>query len=783
VTLYLAAPVSELDADDLAGKLAALVNVPPRSVHVEITAGSKTAYPGLLADKGQGERASAVPETSRVHTLFSHPRASPVCARSALSRYGPPALSQALGVQVLDGMPFCLTLLHVNDQHARVEPVNARLNTWGSREDRETNATKYGGAPLVWGALGALRDAAAASGRHTLVVDAGDEFQGTPYFTVFKGNLTASILKAAGMVGALALGNHEFDLGPEGVARYLDNLLGHVPVLAHNIDVAREPLLSPARFADTFYPAGYRILNFSHAGGSGAGVRHVRVAVVGVTTEATPEASNPGKLVLFREPAAALQDLIPVLKVEKAVDHVVVLSHCGVEKDRQIARSVPGVSAIVGGHSHTLLWHALNVTREATGAAGGGPGVRGGPSHTSAGVVEPAQGVVGPLGDVVVPVVQARAFSRFVGELEVCWPGAHEEGQGRGASAVASLEVVDLREGAFPEHPAVAALAAQAAPAVERYKHTIVGQATADVSNYGCYEHDCAAGLLIANAYLHSAFAQRQGAQVALHNAGGTRATYPAGDVTLADVITVQPFQNELVVCTLSGASLARALEHGLGAAPLPLGAPALAPGALPLTSPKSFPQLAGVHLVYDPALPPGARLVSATVGGAALNASRPYTLVTTDFIMRGGDGFDSLGEECTNAVTSGPLDSDATVEYFHAHSPLDPKDLPRATERAQAGEVGTDLVAPLSAMAEKLAVAGAGGVPEDPFVVDRPVPQDVLRLAALVPGGAHPCVTGVRRGIVTWGVCGLEPGHVVSAHPVEFTHSAPAVAALAPLG
>jgi hypothetical protein len=216
---------------------------------------------GVKAEQLSAVASAAAGGRVRLDVDVTHARHDALSALGTLNALKPAALDAAAGAMVLRGRPFCVSLLHVNDQHSRVEPVNAALSTWGSAADRAANATKvrararasgrrawsearagdgcahppppsppnahsptrelicvpsallhaaqYGGAPLVWGALSARAAALRAAGRHALVVNAGDEFQGSPFFNYYGGNLTADILKAAGLLDLLALGNHE----------------------------------------------------------------------------------------------------------------------------------------------------------------------------------------------------------------------------------------------------------------------------------------------------------------------------------------------------------------------------------------------------------------------------------------------------------------------------------------------------------------------------------------------------------------------------------------------
>lgn len=122
------------------------------------------------------------------------------------------------------------------------------------------------------------------------------------------------------------------------------------------------------------------------------------------------------------------------------------------------------------------------------------------------------------------------------------------------------------------------------------------------------------------------------GADVAIMNGGGIRAdrTYDAGtQLTRRDMLTELPFGNTTQVTELSGAQLLLALENGVSQVEKGAG---------------RFPQVSGMAFVYDPAKEPGSRIVSVTVGDAALDPAKTYKVAVNDYILGGGDGFDALG-------------------------------------------------------------------------------------------------------------------------------------------
>lgn len=484
-----------------------------------------------------------------------------------------------------------VSVLHLNDFHARHEG----LATGGApcREGRPC----LGGSARLAAAVAAARAEAAREGRVAVLLDAGDQFTGTLFHTVHEGRAEAAVQRALG-VQAMALGNHEFDKGPRGLADYAESL--PFPVLAANLDAADEPRLRT------------RIAPWALLDGLGGGVR---LAVVGLVTPDTATSSSPGPTLRFGDPAAAAERAVAEIRARHPGSTVVVLSHLGLAADRRLARDVAGVDAVVGGHSHTLLADGLD------GAAGPHPVVAAGRDRDAR-------------------VVQAGAHGRWLGRLDLdLAPDGRVLSHG---GAVRELGP-DL-----PDDPAVAALvAAYAAPLEAIRRRRVGGALPVALSNEGCAREECALGTLVAEAMLALANARGARAEVALTNGGGLRAGLAAGEATMGDVLSVLPFSNTLATMTLRGADLLAALENGLSRAPGASG---------------RFPQVAGMRVAWSPAAPPGRRVRAVEVGGAPLDPARAYRVVTNNFLRRGGDGYDAFRDAALEAYDDGPPLEDALV-------------------------------------------------------------------------------------------------------------------------
>ncbi len=396
---------------------------------------------------------------------------------------------------------FTLTILHTNDFHDRFEPINGNDGTCD--EEQAAADECFGGVARLKTAI----DAARAEATNPILLDAGDQYQGSLLYTLHKGAMSAEFMPQLGY-DAMAVGNHEFDDGPEGMVALLDGV--DFPVLSANIDVSQEPSLAGRIGKSTVLEVGGE-----------------RVGVVGVLAEDTPETSSPGDNVIFSSIVEAAQAEIDALEAD-GVTKIVVLSHVGLPADRRMAEALSGVDVIVGGHSHTLLG-AME------GAADAYPVM---------------------VGDV--PIVQAYAYGKYLGELVVTFD---DDG------AVVSAEGAPiLLDGSVAQDEALVARVAELAAPLEELKQQVVAETAApiDGDRTSCRAMECEMGTLIADAMLDRV--KDQGIDIAIQNGGGIRASIDAGPITMGEVLTVLPFQNSLATFTATGADVVAALENGVSA-------------------------------------------------------------------------------------------------------------------------------------------------------------------------------------------------------------------------
>ncbi len=395
---------------------------------------------------------------------------------------------------------YSITILHTNDFHARFEPIS-RFDSTCSAEDNEAGECFGGSARLV-----TAIENAKAENDNWLLVDGGDQFQGTLFYTYYKGKAAAEMMNKMGY-DAMTVGNHEFDDGPEVLADFTAAV--DFPILMSNADISGEPQIRDAiQKSVVIEKAGEKI------------------GLIGLTPVDTDELASPGPNVIFTDPVGAVQAEVDKLTAE-GVNKIVVLSHSGYVVDQRVAAETTGVDVIVGGHSNTLLSNSIE------GAAGPYPTVVNG-----------------------VQIVQAYAYGKYLGELDVTFDDA-----GNVVSAAGDLRLLDA---AVTEDEGTKARIGELAQPLDEIRNRVVASAAEAIEGDRsvCRAVECPMGNLVADAMLDRV--RDQGIQIAIANGGGLRASIDAGDVTMGEVLTVLPFQNTLSTFQVTGDAVVAALENGV---------------------------------------------------------------------------------------------------------------------------------------------------------------------------------------------------------------------------
>ncbi len=501
---------------------------------------------------------------------------------------------------------YTLHILHINDLHSRIEPIN-RFDSTCSAEDN-TEGKCFGGVARVATKLNELRDQLLADGQNVIVVDAGDQFQGSMMYTTYKGAAEAEFMEAIGF-DVMAVGNHEFDDGPEKLAEFVDMV--SFPVISGNLDLSQSNVLN-GKIGD------HLVLE---VGGE-------QIGIVSALAVDTVDTSSPGPNVIFQNEAEAIAADVAELQ-SQGVNKIIALNHVGLAKDVAIASTVPGLDAVVGGHSHTYL-SASDPKR-----AGAYPTWASQEDGT------------------LVPVVQAYAYSKYVGHLELTF-----DDDGNLVYAGGDTIVLDA---SVEEDADIVARVAELAGPIEELKNTVVADTAEAIEGARevCRAMECPMGNLVADAMLDRV--KDQGVTIAIQNGGGLRASIDAGEVTMGEVLTVLPFQNTLATFEGSGQMVINALENGVSQVEEGAG---------------RFPQVSGMKYTWNPAGEPGSRIVEVMVaegdGFVPIDPAKTYLIVTNNYMRNGGDGY-RMFREGANAYDFGPGLEVVVADYLAAQGPYQP--------------------------------------------------------------------------------------------------------------
>lgn len=456
-----------------------------------------------------------------------------------------------------------------------------------------------------------------AEGGNTLLVDAGDRFTGTLYHTVYEGSDQVQIMNALGYQ-AMTLGNHEFDNGDDKLQAFLNGL--NFPVVSANVDLS-----AVEGYGDLVKP--YTIIE----------VNGQQIGVIGLTTADTVTSSSPNKAIVFSNDYAGKANEAAQALTDAGVNKIILLTHLGIQEELALLPLLQNIDVVLGGHSHTLLSNAY------VGAADRYPVV-----------AEDATGGI-------IYYAQVGEKNIYLGRLDVTFDAT-------GVVTVASGDAILLSRYITPDATLVGLIAELSAPVEELKAQPI--NATTDVLLDGdrriCRIEECNLGNLIADAMRAST-----GAQIALMNGGGVRANIEPGDITLGEVLTVQPFGNTLATFEATGATIRAALENSVSRIAINDAGQIERDGGS-----GRFLQVSGIRFSYDPALEAGSRVVSVDVlqadgSFAPLDDVATYTVVTNNFVRTGGDGYSMFAEEAINAYDFGDVDYSVTAEYLASISPI----------------------------------------------------------------------------------------------------------------
>ncbi len=376
--------------------------------------------------------------------------------------------------------PTQITILHTNDIHGSYLP---QVATW--EKDK----------PMVGGftALDYYVKQNRQGTERSLLLDAGDLMTGTlicdkEYQGAYGGALIAMMNKV-GYQGWV-FGNHDFDKGIDNLTSLMD--MAQFPVVCANFERQNQPFAREA----------YHIYD----------LKGLRVGVIGLTYFPMVGMVPPEKLDGYdsTDPVATVNSIVP--QIDSLTDLIIVLSHLGIEGDRDLASRTSGVDLIVGGHSHTRLDTLELVNR--------------------------------------VLIAQSGSNCRNLGRIDLIVAGDSVMSH--------TSKLIPLYTKGITPDPQVAGLVDSFKTEIDKEYGVVIAQLKQDLQ--GQYRAESNIGDWIADAMKN-----RMKTDVAFLNSGGIRKNLNAGPVTKMDVYEMLPFDNKVVTFSLTGFQLTQIAEHNIG--------------------------------------------------------------------------------------------------------------------------------------------------------------------------------------------------------------------------
>lgn len=334
-------------------------------------------------------------------------------------------------------------------------------------------------------------------------------------------------------------------------------------------------------------------------------VKGMKIGIFGLVTEETAVTTHPKNVIglTFEKPEAAAKRLVAAVKAAGA-DIVIALTHLGDTDDIKLAEAVDGIDLIVGGHSHTTMTNGKTVKNTLI---------------VQAGYYGKNLGVVTLKVD-----SKAKKLNGATAKLVQLVPALAQD-----ANIVAKIGEYKKRlDTKIEEVIAKATVKLNGEKGQIRNQETNLGNLICDITR------DIAR------------------ADIAMVNGGGIRTSIAAGDVRIKDIMTVLPFDNSIVIVSMTGEAIMKMFQRVAVKAPEK-------GNFLQISSGSSYE-------IKDK------KVVAATIAGAPLDPARIYRVATSDFLAAGGDGFEEF--KTGKTYDTGYMMRDAIIEVIKAKGSIDAK-------------------------------------------------------------------------------------------------------------
>ncbi|KAI5638780.1 apyrase [Phthorimaea operculella] len=610
---------------------------------------------------------------------------------------------------------YKLDIVHYNDFHDRFEETSVPYPIC-----KTNDSACLGGFPRLYQEVMTLMK----EKPDALLLNAGDTFQGTYWYSLLKWNVTQRFINMLPN-DAHAIGNHEFDDGIAGLAPYLAAL--KAPVVAANMDTSAEPALNglykphviverngrrigiiglittdtmdhtlrhskrqssldtsaehgpvcrtviewslqtPRHSREKWKKDWYHWTYYYRYYGpylaaleapvvsdnldtsaepslNGLYKPHViverngrRIGIIGLITTDTMTSSNP-QGVKFLDPIETVKKEAQIL-TDDGVDIIVVLSHCGLDVDIEMAEKVgEHLDIIVGGHTHSLLWNGTSPSNETV--SGPYPVI----VHTTS---KPEHKVL---------VVTASAMSKYLGNLTVYFNEMGELQSFDGHPVFLNRSI--------PEDPEIKALLQPYKELLSELVNEVVGFSSGDMLGNSCGAGECFLGDFVADSFLNASLEKYESIlpSISFLLRNMIRGSLQKGEITHGGVINTLPFGNEVVTFVLQGRYLLEVMRETMKKYWV----------FKPFNGPH-MPQISGMKLTLNTT---EASVVSASIRYGdiyePLDPEQDYQVTCPSFLLKENGDYTVLKEKGRDVRAVGK-DADIFEEYIKKQTPITP--------------------------------------------------------------------------------------------------------------
>ncbi|EJR0948649.1 bifunctional metallophosphatase/5'-nucleotidase [Vibrio alginolyticus] len=533
--------------------------------------------------------------------------------------------------------PVRIKLAHINDTHSYFEPTSLQLKLKINNELTLEPYVSAGGFSRIATRVEQLRDDAQRQGHGMLFLHAGDCFQGTLYFSLFKGKANADLLNAL-KIDAMALGNHELDMGNEPVALFCQRT--QFPLLAGNWDLSNESLKKPHRISDcedvySYQPdtqsAQYIVKEFHGE----------RVAIFGLSIDKMSDIANPDADTPFHSAIETAKATVKQIH-SSGIKNIILLSHLGYEGDLELAEQVAGIGIIVGGHSHRLQGDFSSI--------GLGQDDPYGIKINDTYVVQAGFHAL-TMGHCVIEFDEHGKATMLSGQNElllgrrIFWDSTLNQQLDQGVFETAcdfihgQPNVVVCKK--HPETQAI--LSDKYIPQVRQLQSQVIASVDTKKRHVRIPDEFGESELAssVARSFLHCLNKRGYDVQFAIHNAGGVRTSLNPGNITVADIAgRLLPFAVPIGFYDVKGSAIRRALEGAINNA---------LNNGVEGTGSGSYPYTYNLNFEYHADAPKGERVQSLVIFDGkqwvGVQDDVWYRGTSSAYTMKGKEGYDALQE------------------------------------------------------------------------------------------------------------------------------------------